>query len=82
MLQLHTIRLYLEPNPDGVFTVTSPDVPGLVTEGRTPDEIWRNVQDALEALKEAWDTLGMALPSRLRSISFEQPQTIDMLVSV
>ncbi|HOU12064.1 MAG TPA: type II toxin-antitoxin system HicB family antitoxin [Anaerolineae bacterium] len=54
MLQLHTIRVYLEPNPNGVFTVTSPDVPGLVTEGSTPDEIWRNVQEALDALKEAW----------------------------
>lgn len=82
MLQLHTIRLYLEPNPDGVFTVTSPDVPGLVTEGSTPDEIWRNVQEALEALKEAWHTLGMTLPPGLRSLSFEQPQTVDMLVNV
>jgi antitoxin HicB len=82
MLQLHTIRLYLEPNPNGVFTVTSPDVPGLVTEGSTPDEIWRNVQEALDALKEAWQAVGKALPSALRSVSFDQPQTVDMLVSV
>ena len=53
-LSLYSIRLYLEPNPGGVYTVTSPDVPGLVTEGSTPDEILRNVQDALAALKETW----------------------------
>ena len=47
---LHTIRLYLEPNPDGVYTVTSPDVPGLVTEGQTPDEVQANVQKALDAI--------------------------------
>ncbi len=58
MVQSHTIRLYLEPNPNGVFTVTSPDVLGLVTEGSTPDEIWRNVQEALDALKEAWQAVG------------------------
>jgi len=69
-LQLHTIRLYLEPNPNGVFTVTSPDVPGLVTEGSTPDEIWRNVQEALDALEEAWQAVGKALPSALRPVSF------------
>lgn len=53
-LSLYSIRLYLEPSPGGVYTVASPDVPGLVTEGSTPDEILRNVQDALAALKETW----------------------------
>jgi predicted RNase H-like HicB family nuclease len=38
-MALYSIRLYLEPNPDGIYTVTSPDVPGLVTEGQTPEEI-------------------------------------------
>ncbi len=65
---LHTIRLYLEPNAGGVYTVTSPDVPGLVTEGRTPDEIQANVQEALDALVEAWSQLGRDLPAALRPI--------------
>jgi hypothetical protein len=30
---MYRIRLHLEPNPDGIYTVTSPDVPGLVTGG-------------------------------------------------
>ena len=34
-IKLYSIRLYLEPDPSGVYTITSPDVPGLVTEGPT-----------------------------------------------
>ena len=59
-MQLYSIRLHLEPNPSGVYTVTSPDVSGLVTEGRTPDEILNNVQDALNVLMEAWQKLERA----------------------
>jgi len=62
----YRIRLKLEPNPDGVFTVTSPDVPGLVTEGQTAAEIQANVQEALNALMEAWAELGKAPPPALR----------------
>jgi antitoxin HicB len=52
-MTMYRIRLHLEPNPDGIYTVTSPDVPGLVTEGRTPAEILSNVEEALAALLEA-----------------------------
>lgn len=37
-------------------------VPGLVTEGSTPAEILHNVQDALDALQEAWQDMGINLP--------------------
>jgi antitoxin HicB len=77
---LHTIRLYLEPNPDGVYTVTSPDVPGLVTEGQTPDEVQANVQEALDALVEAWTELGQGLPPALRPLLADRPQTVEALV--
>ena len=61
-MKLHSIRLYLDPDPSGVYTVTSPDVPGLVTEGHTPDEILSNVQEALDALMDAWGKLGISVP--------------------
>lgn len=80
--QLLTIRLHLEPAPNGVYTVTSPDVPGLVTEGRTPVEILNNVQDALSALMAAWQELGMETPPALRLAPTHRPQTIEMLVAV
>ncbi len=80
-MSLFSIRLYMEPNPDGVYTVTSPDVPGLVTEGKTPEEIQQNVQDALNALKEAWRELGLELPPVLRPALANRPQTVELLVS-
>ena len=80
-MSLYSIRIYLEPNPGGVFTVTSPDIPGLVTEGRTPDEISTNVQEALDALRLAWRTLGKELPSALRPTLADRPQTVELLVA-
>lgn len=79
--RLFSIRLYLEPDPSGIYTVTSPDVPGLVTEGRTPAEILRNVQEALDLLKEAWQELGMDVPPALRPALTDRPQTVEMWVS-
>lgn len=58
-MSIYSIRLYLEPNPDGQFTVTSPDVPGLVTEGDTPETIQANVQEALDVLQDAWAELNL-----------------------
>jgi len=77
----YRIRLTLEPNPGGVFTVTSPDVPGLVTEGATAAEIQANVEDALQALFEAWTELGKTLPPALRPLAIDHAQTIEMLVT-
>jgi antitoxin HicB len=78
---LHTIRLYLEPNPGGIYTVTSPDVPGLVTEGSAPDEIQANVQEALDLLVEAWTDMGRDLPPALRPVLVDRPQTVEALVT-
>jgi len=81
VMRLYSIRLYLEPNPGGVYTVTSPDVPGLVTEGRTPEDILHNVQEALDALREAWQELGMEIPPALRPALADRPQTVEILVA-
>lgn len=80
-MKLYSIRLYLEPDPSGVYTITSPDVPGLVTGGRTPTEILNNVQEALTALKGAWEELGMEPPPVLRPALTDRPQTVEMLVA-
>lgn len=60
------IRLTLEQTEGDGYTVTSPDVPGLVTEGSTPAEIYRNVQEAIEALMMGWAELGKEPPPALR----------------
>jgi antitoxin HicB len=77
----YRIRLSLEPNPNGVFTVTSPDVPGLVTEGSTATEIQSNVQEALGTLFQAWAELGEQPPPALRPLPLDREQIIEMLVT-
>jgi predicted RNase H-like HicB family nuclease len=81
MSNLTKIRLELELNEGGVYTVTSPDVPGLVTEGSTPEEITRNVQEALAGLLEVWAETGTEIPPVLRQ-QITSIQTADILVTV
>ena len=66
------VCLYLEPGADGTYTVTSPDIPGMVTQGRTADEITRNVQVAAESLMAIWAQLGMEIPPASRVLFMEQ----------
>lgn len=77
-MDLYQIRLNLELNPgtDRVYTVTSPDVPGLTTEGRTFDEIQKNVQDAINVMMAVYREQGWELPLALQP---EQARPIDKL---
>lgn len=58
----YKIPLVLHPQPEGGYTVTSPLLPELVTEGDTVDEVMSNVKDALVAVVEAYQDLGRSLP--------------------
>jgi predicted RNase H-like HicB family nuclease len=78
---LYSVRLHLEPDPSGVYTVTSVDVPGPVAESGTPDEIQQNVQEALASLLEAWTELGEETPFALRPTLTDRLQTVEMLVA-
>ena len=44
------IPLILEPQPEGGYTVTSPLLPELITEGDTIAECLVNVEDAFAAV--------------------------------
>jgi antitoxin HicB len=59
---LYKIPLILEPQPEGGYTITSPLLPELVTEGDTADEALENVRDALAAVVELYQELGRPLP--------------------
>ena len=50
MTMLYNMPLLLTPQPEGGFTVTSPLLPELVTEGESIDEVLVNVRDALELI--------------------------------
>lgn len=75
---LYNIRLNLElnPGPDKVYTVTSPDIPELFTEGCTLEEIHHNVQDAIRCMVEIYNKNGWTLPPVLRP---EQAAPIEQL---
>ena len=62
---LYKVPLLLSPQPEGGFTVTSPLLPELVTEGDTVEEDLENVRDALAAIVEAYEDLGRVLPTGL-----------------
>jgi antitoxin HicB len=60
---LYKIPLLLSPQPEGGFTVTSPLLPELVTEGDTLDDALANARDALSAVVEAYEDLGRPFPA-------------------
>jgi len=78
---LYKIPLVLEPQSEGGFTVTSPILPELVTEGNTIEEVLANVQDALQAVIEAYQDLGRSLPSSLQLPDTSSPVWLETLVA-
>jgi antitoxin HicB len=78
---LYKIPLVLEPQDGGGFTVTSPLLPELVTEGDSIEEVLANVQDALSAVIEAYQDLGRSLPSSLSISDEKSPVWIETLVA-
>lgn len=59
---LYRVPLLFLPQPEGGFTVTSPAVPELLTEGDTLDEAFANAQDAMAAVIELYGDEGRQLP--------------------
>ena len=57
-----TVPLELEPQPEGGYTVTSPIVPGMVTEGDTVEECLEMAQDCFDAVIELYDFMKKPLP--------------------
>lgn len=61
-MAVYKLPLVLDPQPEGGFTVTSPALPELITEGDSVEEALDNARDALAALIEAFHDLGRPLP--------------------
>ena len=70
---VYRIPLVYTPQPEGGFTVTSPVLPELLTEGDTLDEAQANVRDAFDAVVELYEEEGhasrrvFAFPIRVKS---------------
>ena len=57
----YKIQLVLTPQTEGGYTVTSPLLPELVTEGDSVAEALENVKDAFAAVLELYQESGRSL---------------------
>jgi antitoxin HicB len=67
VLMEYKIPLVLTPQPEGGYTVTSPLLPELVTEGDSLDESLANVKDAFRAVMELYQELGRSLSENIQN---------------
>ena len=77
----YKIPLILEPQPGGGYTVTSPLLPELVTQGDTLEEALSNVKDALEAVIELYQDLGRPLPRNALVVDSDATVWFETLVT-
>ena len=70
---MYRVPLVFTPQPEGGYTVTSPVLPELISEGDTLEEAHANVHDAFEAVVELYQDTGRQLPA---SISLPAPAEV------
>lgn len=75
------IRLHLEPLEGGGFVATSPDVPGLVAEGRSVTEATEIAQGLARKIVESCLEHGDRVPPALTPLS-TTPVALDLTVPV
>lgn len=76
------IPLVLEPQPEGGYTVTSPLLPELITEGDTMAEALANVDDAFAAVVEIYQDQDLSLPAGIFMDETNHPVSVEAIVSV
>jgi antitoxin HicB len=60
---MYRVPLVFTPQPEGGYTITSPALPELLTEGDTLEEAHTRVRDAFEAVAELYAEQGRSLPT-------------------
>ena len=76
------IPLILSPQPEGGYTVTSPLLPELITEGDTVAEAVANAEDAFAAVVEIYEDRGRPLPSSIYVDAADGPVSVDAVVTI
>ena len=76
------IPLVMEPQPEGGYTVTSPALPELVTEGDTISECLANAEDAFKAVLEIYEEQGRHLPPDIQVDEGGGPVCVEAILTV
>lgn len=79
---IRRLPIVFTPQPEGGFTVTSPVLPELITEGDTLEVAFANVKDALAAVIELYADQGRKLPESIELPAEGQIVWADALVEV
>ena len=77
----YKIPLVLTPQAEGGYTVTSPLLPELVTEGESVAEALDNVKDAVAAVAELYHDLGRSLPQNAQVLDMSAPLWFETVVA-
>ena len=77
----YKVPLVMTPQPEGGYTVTSPLLPELVTEGDTICDALENVKDALAAVVELYEEIGRALPQNTRIPDTNSPVWFETVIA-
>ena len=75
------IRVHIEPLDEGGFLATSPDVPGLIAQGRSVTEAAEIAQGLARKIAESCIEHGDPLPRALAHVP-EAADAFDLLVPV
>ena len=81
MAQVPKAPMVLTPEPEGGYTITSPVLPELVTEGDALEDVVSNVKDALDAVIELYEDLKKPFPPNLRQDSQNAPIGFEGVVT-
>ncbi len=73
-----TLTINLEPQPEGVYTVTCNELPELVTEGSTIKEILDNIEEAFSVVVGLYESTGRQLPFALNTEQNTKSKSITL----
>ena len=76
------IPLLLEPQPEGGYTVTSPLLPELITEGDTLSEAMANAEDAFAVVLEIYEDERRPLPPGIQVDDANGSVSVETVVAV
>lgn len=74
------LRIHAEALDEGGYVVTSPDVPGLVAQGRTLAEACEIAQGLARKMAESCREHGDPLPAVFAGTAGAAPTTVDLVV--